>query len=436
MNLKILPIRLLSPKRSCEISQQGNVNAITRIWIEPHETVYKEYVLRNNIYRKNVHNLLKISSRSAMYSIPEIAMPISIYKKGLHIQGYTMKHYSGISIRDFLTDECVDSTMQLRCLIKLGSVICQLPEDIFIGDLHGENVLVEEDGNIHIIDIDGFSTSRCEITCPLSVQINSIPKNKKYFHCNGKFKISRESDIFCFYLLFLTWLSKEDAFRWSKFKISEYLAYLEYLDFPKSICSKIYNLYSEKRNNIDIDELHSCSNEIINKHGCTATLNIYQVTINVKEKQKMSLRDRVKELDTPESFEDRANKVAEAEVASMIRMIEDKIKKKQYDTLKRKKQVQQFMYTDICYSVGNDVHYSDSPHYYGGSSSSYTVNNEREAWYLINAIKSRLEKEGCVCKVESRSYTSSNGIGFLDSIFKGSTTRYTYSISCIFEWTN
>ena len=435
MKPKIQPVRLFSPKKICEISQQGNVNAISRIWIEPHETVYKEYVLRNNMYRKNVRNLLKITSRSAMYLIPEIAMPISIYKKGLHIQGYTMKHYSGISIRDFLTDEYVDSTTQLRCLIKLGSVICQLPEDIFIGDLHGENVLVEENGNIHIIDIDGFSTKKCEITCPLSA-VNNIPKIRKYFHRNGKIKISRESDVFCFYLLFLSWLSKEDVFRWNTIEIEEYLYYLERINFPKAICDEIYNLLTKNNNKIDVNALYRCSFEIIEKLADAATFNIYQATKNVKEKQKMSLRDRVNELDTPESFEDRADKIAEKEVASMIRSIEDNIKRKQYNMVGGKKQVQQRMYADICYSVGNDVHYSDSPHYFGGSSRCYQVNYEYEAQYLINAIKSRLEKEGCVCKVDSESRTSTNGIGFWDFLFKGSTTRYRYSIFCIFEWIN
>ena len=150
----------------------------------------------------------------------------------------------------------------------------------------------------------------------------------------------------------------------------------------------------------------------------------------------MSLRDRVNQLDKPETFEERANKVAEKEVASIIRMIEDKIKRKQYNIVNGKKQVRQPMYTRICYSVGQEGYYADSPHYYGGSSSFYEVNNAAEARYLINSIKTGLEKEGCVCTVESSSDTFSNGIGFWDSIFKGSTTRYRYSISCIFEWRN
>ena len=94
------------------------------------------------------------------------------------------------------------------------------------------------------------------------------------------------------------------------------------------------------------------------------------------------------------------------------------------------------MYPSIYYYVGRDYHYSDSPHYFSGSDYHYSVNNKTEAEYFINTIVNRLETEGCVCKVELRTRKSSNGIGFWDSIFKGSTTTYIYNISYVFQWNN
>lgn len=419
-----------------EISQQDNVNAAAKIWIMDDGTIFKEYVIRNNTYHKNVRNLLRIAHRSDMYSLSEIAMPIHIYAKGLSIRGYSMPYCQGTPIGQYLADPDIDPSTQLRCLVHLGKVIHQLPNDIFIGDLHGDNVLVEHNGDIHIIDIDGFSTSECGITCPLTANAiaGDIPRIEKYYHRSGKFRISRDSDIFCFYLLLLGWLSKENTFRWSRSELSDYLEYLKSIGFPDSIYNKIHRLYSEKPNVIDMGSLRNLSLDLIDLCNYSAYITTQQKRIIVKEREKMSLRDRVNQLDQPGTFEGRANEIAEREAAGIISRIEDSIKRTQYEVSWGKKRVRERMYTSIDYCVGNRNHYSDSPRYYGGSVSCYFVNNEHEARYLINAIKSRLEKEGCVCKVESSSDTYSNGIGFWGSLFKGFTTRYTYNISCIFEW--
>lgn len=150
----------------------------------------------------------------------------------------------------------------------------------------------------------------------------------------------------------------------------------------------------------------------------------------------MTLKERVNQLDSPETFEERAQIVAERECQWIINSIENTIKSKQYEIKKGIKQVKGHMYSDIYYHVGRDYHYSDSPHYFSGSDSIYLVNNKTEAEYFVNTIVNRLETEGCVCKVELRTRKSSNGIGFWDSIFKGSTTTYIYNISYVFQWNN
>ena len=95
------------------------------------------------------------------------------------------------------------------------------------------------------------------------------------------------------------------------------------------------------------------------------------------------------------------------------------------------------MYLRIFYRVGRNYYYPDSPHYVSNSDHcAYYVNNKDEAEYFINIIVNKLEAEGFVCKVESTTRKSSNGIGFWDSILKGSTITYMYYISWVFDWNN
>lgn len=162
-----------------------------------------------------------MSQNKTLYSFPEIVMPINIYRNKKGICGYTMPYCEGISMEEFLVSPLVDIKAQLFSLISLANVIRKLPEKVYIGDLHGANVLVEKNGKIHIIDIDGFSIQGCEITCPFSQKVKEkgIEKLNKYQHWNGEFKISRNSDIFCFYMLVLKWISKVDVIQFEKIEI-------------------------------------------------------------------------------------------------------------------------------------------------------------------------------------------------------------------------
>lgn len=441
MKITILPIKSYDFDITNEISQQDNWNANARLWIQSDNTVFKQYIKWNRTTRKNINTLLEVSQNKTLYAFPEIVMPINIYRTKKGICGYTMPYCEGISMEEFLVSPLVDIKAQLFSLISLANVIRKLPERVYIGDLHGANVLVEKNGKIHIIDIDGFSIQGCEISCPFSQKVKEkgIEKLKKYQHWNGKFKISRNSDIFCFYMLVLKWISKVDVFQFEKIEIYLYLQYLEQMEFPIGIINSIYNLYSNKRNSIEIDDFYQIDLEKLEQYRYVAFVNSKenQITVKIREEMKyLSLKDRVNELDKHETFEERAQIVSERECKNIIKRIEIIIKSKQYEIVKGTKQVIISLYKDICYSVGNNNYYADSPHYYGGSDSGYWVNNEFEAKYLINAIVERLEKEGCICKVNSRSSTHSNGIGFWDSIFKGSTTTYRFCISCIFQWRN
>lgn len=388
---------------------------------------------------------MELSKNTTLYSINEIGMPILIYRDGKRICGYTMPYCKGELLEKVLMSSVIDTKKQLICLMNLGKVICNLPANVYIGNLHGNNVLVEENADIHIIDIDGFSISESEITCPIStkMEFKFIEKIKKYQHENGRFKISRDSDIFCFYMLVLSWLAKVDAFQFNKNETLLYLEYLKQLGFPQKVINSIHKLYSDKSNNIEMSALFQVDLEKMMQYDYNSFINFLQLTSRGGGKC-MTLKERVSQLDShldsKEAFAERVQMVVEKECNKIINQIEDSIKFKHYETKRGTKQVRGDMYPRICYMVGRNYYYPDSPHYsYGsgdGEGSCYVNNNKAEAEYLINAIVNRLEKEGCICWIQSRKSKASHGIGFWNSILKGSTTTYTYSINYVFKWKN
>ena len=236
-----------------EISQKNNLNANARLWVCPNGTVLKRYVKFDSLTEKNIHNLLTLSEIRRLHQIPQLAMPLEILRENDMVVGYTMPFCPGIPLEQAMTDPGFSSEEILKVFIALATVINHLPRRVFIGDLHAQNVLVEPDGEIHIIDLDGFSVfPKYELTCPMAFFLDhELCSAKKYRHRNGMLKVSRNTDIFSFFVLFLQWIMGTGIFfSYTAGEMYRYFAYLEKHGFPADVLDMIYQLFRPGRNRL------------------------------------------------------------------------------------------------------------------------------------------------------------------------------------------
>lgn len=236
-----------------KISQEDNFNANARLWVCSDGTVLKHYVKFDAMTQKNIHNLLSLSKMRELYLIPQLVMPLEILREGNSVIGYTMPFCAGIpldeaiSISDYSPDEI------LNAFISLADAICCLPRRVFIGDLHGRNVLVERGGKIHIIDIDGFSIfPKYELTCPMAFFLShDLCSSQKYRHRSGKLKVSRNTDVFSFFVLFLQWIMGTGTFfSYTAGEMYRYFTYLEKHGFPADVLDMILQVFRSGRNRL------------------------------------------------------------------------------------------------------------------------------------------------------------------------------------------
>lgn len=239
-----------------EISQADNLNATTRLWIQPNGLLYKQYVIGNLTTFRNILSLLVVGCNSALQSIPQIVTPKRIVYFGPIPVGYLMDYCQGQTLWDFLDDPKLSPTSKLSCFQNLADAISRIPRNIFIGDLHGGNVIVSEDSSIWIIDVDGFSFSGNEISCPLAYvpgAEEAFPM-RKYWHRFGRFRISRNSDILCYFSMFLQWLMGGlNPFGYTTEELLRYISYLETTGFPVQIVHMMRQLFDEAPNEINPD---------------------------------------------------------------------------------------------------------------------------------------------------------------------------------------
>ena len=234
-----------------EIFQTGNDNSTTRLWLQPNGLVYKQYVLWNSTTFHNILSLLFVGRNPNLRRIPQIVTPTRIVYCGPMPVGYLMEYCPGPSLWEYLYAPMVSESAKRECFQNLADVINRMPCYIFVGDLHGGNVIVSEDNYIRIIDVDGFSFPGNEISCPMAhvPGVEEAYPMRKYWHHMGKFRISRDSDILCFFRLFLQWLMGGiDPISYTSKEILRYICYLETVGFPIQIVQMMSRLFDEAPN--------------------------------------------------------------------------------------------------------------------------------------------------------------------------------------------
>ena len=221
-----------------DLSQEGNGNATARLLLLPRfRQVAKIYTKDPALWEKNLLNLKEICQQISPTDFPEIVFPTALIQYRCRTVGYLMPFLEGQTLEQALA--CRDRSVEagLALFAQLAGVIARLPEKVHIGDLHPKNVLVGEDGQVHLIDLDGFSLEGgYPMTCPLyfeSLPPGALPE-EKYFQPDHCVKIGKNTDLYCLLELFFTWLFQGvNPFRFSKKRFSLFCDYLRQKGLPE-----------------------------------------------------------------------------------------------------------------------------------------------------------------------------------------------------------
>ncbi len=248
-------------ENSYEISQALNPGACSRLFVTNDRThviklfdgtVEKSREGQYSIsYKgnggKNLYNMQLIGERLTSSDYPFLSLPEKmIYYKNCLV-GYIMPFFEGQELCAALADPKHSYSEKIDYFNSLASIILLLPEDVFVGDLHSHNVIVQENGNVVLVDVDGFSIKGGWMqTVPLPYCPN-LPS--KYFSSEGKIHISRNTDILClFRLLFLFLFKGRDILRLPKHWIHELPAFFSQIGMSSQFVAAVESLFSEEDN--------------------------------------------------------------------------------------------------------------------------------------------------------------------------------------------
>lgn len=256
-----------------EISQENNPNANARLFIVKcqrrvakiynglkNETENGEKIMFFPDVEKNIENLIEISELLSTDLFPGIALPTALILFCGQTVGYEMPYISGVDLGTALSDPRYSHEQKVGWFNQLADIILSLPDGVFVGDLHSQNVLVRDNGTIALIDVDGFSLAANNLlTCP-AMYIEDLPP--KYYDAHGCLKISRETDILCLFRMFFRYLFEgQDIAHFSSSWKARLPEYLEKRGIHSDLIATVSNLFSDEENVIQ-PGMFTCWNDI------------------------------------------------------------------------------------------------------------------------------------------------------------------------------
>ena len=257
-----------------EISQKNNPNANARLFIVENRCrvakIYNGFMRENETNRtivfesgveKNIENLIEISKLLKADLFPRIVLPTALISFCGQTVGYEMPYISGRDLGTVLSDPQYHHKAKIELFNQLADIIISLPDDVFIGDLHSQNVLVDNVGSVMLVDVDGFSIASINsLTCP-AMYVEDLPQ--KYYDTCGNIKISRETDIFCLFRMFFRYLFNGRDIAYFPLNWKIYLPkYLKKRGIHSLFVAAVSTLFSNEKNIIK-SGIFTCWNDIL-----------------------------------------------------------------------------------------------------------------------------------------------------------------------------
>lgn len=175
------------------------------------------------------------------------------------IAGFTVSWVKGENMSLYLKNRDISDKDKVDCMIQAGEVLEKIKcirnhtevSDFYIGDLHEQNMVVDEEKVVRFIDLDSSSISQNKPFPVRYLATNSHLKTMphKYPVKDGMFLISEETDLHAYNMMILNYIAGGCIKR--PLDVEEFYSYLNYLDslnIDEEILSSLGRTYSSAPN--------------------------------------------------------------------------------------------------------------------------------------------------------------------------------------------
>lgn len=242
-----------------------NKDEIIKIFYASNLNEYEKYYLENKLY--TVTELYNLSNKDAL---PFCVLPESLVYTEKDFKGYSMKYIKGNTASQVLKNSAVPFDYSISILKNIGETLQRLNEyrqendiELFISDLHEDNILVTPKKEIKLIDMDSCKINGNDLSPSYYLFRNDKFWNlsDKYIPTRFTYRPNENTELYCYISIILNFLMKSDIKGHSVDDINKYLAYLDTLKVDSSLLRAFERIYTHGNNINPYNLLETLNNE-------------------------------------------------------------------------------------------------------------------------------------------------------------------------------
>lgn len=268
-SLKVLPLNFFNTRGNLLLYEYNKVLRLLKSIDDENEKKFNEHL--------DVVKLLNESSESMPYGfvLPEFLVSVDD-----RLKYFGINYVCGNNLSVILKDESISNYDKVGYLKKIGIILKQMEEirkktnlkDFFLGDLHEDNFMVDENGILRTIDLDGakFNKDSNPVAKYLSdfSLINESDNFKYHYIANPyitSYEIDRNTDIYCYVIVILNYLYNGKINNVGTYEFYRFMSYLNDIGVDKELINCFERILTNSDNINPCDYLDTLTPKQIGK---------------------------------------------------------------------------------------------------------------------------------------------------------------------------
>ena len=242
--------------------------------------VLKEYFIKDGFTFDNKLYTLELLDKNRQILPNEFVTPEYFVVLNNNVIGTLSPYISNVNLNSILVDKSYSTEFHIKQLKRVGKLLEKLDEirkknniELYINDLHESNFILDiTNKKLRMIDVDSCKIEDNEAFPSKYLSPSTLIRfnNKKYpindsIYSQGYVNADKNSDLLCYMIMILNYLSGENISRVSERKFYDYLSYLESIGINKELIYYFSRILSDEDNENPYFLLDSLSEEDIKK---------------------------------------------------------------------------------------------------------------------------------------------------------------------------
>lgn len=234
-----------------------------------------------------------INNRSII-GIEEMVFPEKLLVMDEKVSGFVMTYIDSVNFETILKDNNIDSSTKINYFKQIASILEKMDavrkttviDDFYLNDLHAGNfILNKKTNNINVVDLDSCKINGNKAFPAKYLTSFSIANHMPYKYKQnddkrypGNIIANKNSDLYCYIVMFLNFLYKDNILSLDRENYYIYLEYLRSINYPYELLDKLFKIYEP----CDNEEIVSCLDQLDFKMISMAQKNVFRYKIKSK----------------------------------------------------------------------------------------------------------------------------------------------------------